>query len=194
MHARRLPSRERHASLALVDVAFFAEWTRRAFECASYSAGIGGALALATVIVVWCAVRPGTTTVVGTGVVALGVLGAGAAGARNDGHALAAVLLLGWGAVFVALSLRGAKRLEPAFLLARRASRAAASVPVTTLARSSSGGPYRSQDGIGDDARRSLRVAHAAALPATSAFWSRTMTTLYACAVLAVLACAGLAS
>jgi hypothetical protein len=192
--SHRLPTCSAHASLALVDVAFFAEWTRRAFELACYSAGIGGALALATVMIVWCALRPGTSTVIGTGVVALGVLGAGAAGARSDGHALAAALLLGGGAVFVALSLRGAKRLEPAFLVARRVARAAASMPATTRTRVASGGPYRSQDGLADDARRSLRVAHAAAMPATSALWSRTLMTLYASAVLAVLVGAGLAS
>jgi len=190
-----LPTSAAHASLALVDVAFFVEWTRRALELACYSAGIGAALAIATVMVVWCAVRPGATTVVGTGVVALGVLGAGAAGARHDGYALLAALVLFWGAVFVALSLRGAKRLEPAFLVAMRASRESARVPAMPLARVSIGGPYRSRDDLADDARRSLRVAHtAAALPATSALWSRTMMTIYASAVLAVLVGARFAS
>jgi len=177
-----------------VDAAFFAEWTRRALELACYSAGIGGALALALVMVVWCAVRPGATTVVGAGVVALGVLGAGAVGARHDGHALAAAVVLFWGAVFVALSLRGAKRLEPAFVVALRASRELSRIPASTSARLSSAGPYRSQDGIGDDARRSLRVTRTAALPATSALWSRTMITVYASAVLAVLVGARFAS
>lgn len=177
-----------------MDAAFFAEWTRRALELACYSAGIGSALALATVMVVWCAVRPGATTVIGTFVLALGVLAAGAVGTRHDVHALASAVVLFWGAVFVALSLRGAKQLEPAFLAALRASRELARALETTSARASSGGPYRTQDGLGDAARHSLRLAHIAALPATSALWSRAMMTVYASAVLAVLVGARLAS
>jgi hypothetical protein len=158
-----------------VNAAYFADWLARALALASYSAGLGGALGVGFVMVFWCALRPGTATVVGTGLVALAGIGVGAHGALCAGQWVLGGSALFWGAVFVAFSLRGARTLEPAFFVAR------ASAPPPRA--SAAGGPYRSHAAL---------PRPSAARP--SALWSRSLIGLYASAVVAALLVARLAS
>ena len=165
---------------------YFAEWIRQAFSLALYSAGLGGLLGVSFVIVVWCALRPGKTTVVGTGLVALAVVATGAFAALHTGHSFLGGVTMFWGALFVWLSLRGAKTLEPAFVTRFCDARAAAgrrALCEPTLVAAADAGPYRSQRGIAEDTRLALRVTSSHAAHA----WSRALVAGYACAVLAVL-------
>lgn len=188
----RLPRRAAHASLRAVDIEFIASLVRQAFALAFYSAGIGGALGVLFVMVLWCALRPGTSTVIGTGLVALAVLGAGAHGAVHGGHSFAGGVVFFWGAVFVALSLRGAKTLEPAFFTALREAHARARLPVLVAAlhshSESSAGPYRRPGQLVDAMRRETSSPLGGRRQRPDVLWSRALVALYASAVTGVLA------